>query len=621
MSSMKSHINNFVNLQLLKEQLRRFGIIGAAALLAYFLGVLLPLLNESQRAGTGVERMIVNILRMQNPILMVAMVLLPFCVVMALYPYHFSGRATTAFYTFPVTKRQLFWTNFVAGSALIIVPLLIMCLFLLIPIFYTLPADIDGLRQTFRWGIWLPPTIFPEDGLLHGQVINSLWRVTAFFGRNVVGFMFFFGVFSLAVSLAGSRLISILLCAALPFVPAAIHGMIYGMSVFYLFGVHEASLAGSVSQTMVHTFPAAWNVVIDGNYARELGIWVHTVVYTAIAAVLFALAYMCSRMRKHERTGESVVFNKFKNAMVFTLSMAGMVAMGAFLMALFGGRVWWYTGFMFGFALMFVIAQMIAEKAFDIRHKLKLLIPFGAIMVGAYIVVVLILTVGMRPYVNRVPDSARVEAVAIGRQWGWHNVGPFVSDPEIIERVTEVHREILDNRAYLRRAHNNSRFNNRWGGWVTSFPIIYRMDDGSYIRRNYFLTDSFARISGARELANDPVFLFAAHHGLQNPQDIRYISIDFWGQTMGVDRAHVAVLVTLQEEILQLIPVIAAEYHAHRNPVHDIITVDEQLSVNMRIELNQNVVGRNAATQEWLHFWTCADGELMSLLREFGHID
>ena len=623
---MKSHIDNYVNIQLLKEQLRRFGIIGIAAMLIYFLGVLLPLLNAASRAGQDAERLIVMILSMSHPIILIWMVLAPFCVVMALYPYHFSERATTAFYTFPVTKRQLFWTNFTAGTTLMIVPLFIMCLFLLIPIFrtqwpdYTIDA-FGSMSRSWRSNVWLPPTIFP-DGLEHGQVVNSAWRVMTFFGRNVVGLMFFFGVFLLAVSLAGSRLVSILLCATLPFVPLGVHGLIFGMSSLYLFGVHGAM--GDFNQIAGYTIPvAAWHEVINGNAAHDIGIWVHSVVYITIAAAVVALAYLCSCMRKHERTGESVVFNKFKNIMVFALSIAGMVAMGAFMAALFGGRVWWYIGFVLGFTLMFIIAQMIMEKTFDIRHKIKQLVPFGGIMVGGYVVLVLIMTFGMAPYVNRVPDRANVAAVAVREHRGWRNTGSFVSDPAIIARVTELHQEILNTRAYLRQARNNNRFNNASWNRTSPFPITYRMHDGSYIRRVYHLTENFASRIGAYELSGDPAFILAAHRGLQNPQDVHYISIEFWDHhAIDSTTGFVNVIVTSPEEIQRLINVIFVEYQAHLGGGNVRLIPRREIWMNVRIELDPNTEGLASwETTDIINFNSCLDGRVANLLREFGYID
>ena len=632
MSSMKSHIDNFISIPLLKEQMRRFCVIAIAGLLAYFLGVLLPLYNMATRPGIEAERMMVMILSMRHPIVMIWMVLAPFCVVMALYPYHFSGRATTAFYTFPVTKRQLYWTNFFAGAALMIVPLLIMCLFLLIPIFRTQHPEyyIDAfgsIHRNWRGNVALPPTIFP-NGLEHGQIVNTLWRVTTFFGRNVVGLMFFFAIFSLAASLAGSRLISILLSGVFPFLPVGVLALVYGMATMYVFGIDEMHLNRILGDTLAFTVPVgSWHNIIWGRtshgfpwgrMSQDFPIWVYTIIYIAIAAVLFALAYLCSRMRKHERTGDSVVFNKFKNTMVFVLSIAGMVAMGAFMLTLFGGRFWWYVGFVLGFALMFIIAQMIAEKAFDIRHKIKLLIPFGGIMIGAYVVLVLIMTVGMRPYINRVPNPARVEAVAVQHHRGWRNVpSGFVSDPEFIERVIEIHNEILANRAYLRRVHNNRRFNNQWG-WSRSFPIVYRMDDGSYIRRNYFLTDTFFRRVGAEELLRDPALIMVTYHGLQYPQDVRYLSISFWNNE---HTQHFSSIVTEQDEILPLVAAILVEYRDHVARMHVARPIGETVWVDVRIELIPDATGQFMIRTDWVNFNAYVNGEVMRLLREFGHIE
>jgi len=551
--------------------------------------------------------MIVQILSMGHPVMMIWMVLAPFCVVMALYTYNFSGRATTAYYTFPITKRQLFWTNFAAGSALMIVPLLILCLFLRFPIFYTyVPEPVNVYSGSWRSNVLLPSTLFP-NGLEHGQVINSAWRMMTFFGRNVIGLMFFYAVFLLAVSIAGNKVVSVLLCAALPFVPLAVYGLINGMSIFYVFGIHWEVLSGGLGRTVEYTLPVgAWYAVIGGNATHGQNIWMYSIIYSVIAAAVFALAYMCSRMRRHERTGESVVFGKFKNVMVFVLSMGGMVVMGAFMYAMFNGRVWWYIGFALGFALMFFVGQMIAEKTLNIRHKLKLLLPFGGVMIGAYLIVVLIMTVGMRPYVNRVPDTARVEAVSLSNDRIWGRRSSFMYDAEAIARITEIHREILDNRRYLRRAANSTRFDNNTGRLFGSmFPIIYRMDDGSYVMRNYFLTNEFARRVGIQELHDSPAFRIASHFGLQNPEYVRNITFEFRGDTRSMAFVHAG---SRPDVIQTVLDAVSAEYYAYLNDSRRFGRGWVSVSVTIAVEHGNN------SWDDWISFMMPADGELMQLL-------
>ena len=231
---MKSLINNLINTPLLKEQLRRFSVIGVAGIILYLFAIIVPLISEGSRDGSGQERFLIIVMSMQNPMQIIWMVLAPFCVVMALYTYNFSRRVTSAFYTFPITKRQLFWTNFVTGTILMLLPLLILCISLLVPIYYS-PHPYYQPQQAFYsggsfWsGVSFPVTIFPADGLAPGATINSFGRIAAFFVRSAVGTMFYFSLFLVAISVAGNRVVSVLMCAALPFIPIGLHGLLSGV--------------------------------------------------------------------------------------------------------------------------------------------------------------------------------------------------------------------------------------------------------------------------------------------------------------------------------------------------------------------------------------------------------
>jgi len=630
---MKSLINQFISTTLLKEQLRRFSFIGIVGMLTYFFAVMIPFINTGRRIGSSgaQERFIIDILSMQHPIMMIWMVLAPFCVVMALYPFNFSRRVTSAFYTFPITKRQLFWTNFVAGSILMLLPLLILCVFLLIPVYYS-PHRMFFADGGYTWsGVWLPPALFPADGLAPGAILNSFGRVSALFGRSVVGLMFYFSVFLLAVSVAGNRVISVFLCVAFPFIPAGVHGLIIGVASFYVFGLSPEFFVGTVEATMTYSNPVFQFAIFErvtNSYFASLFIGrpsaiVHTILYIIMAIGLFAVAYVSSRKRKHERTGDSIVFISFKNVMVFLVSMAGMILMGMFTLAMFGGRVMMYFGFVFGFALAYFIAQMIAEKAFDVRHKIKYLLHFSIVMGGIYVAMLLFTTVGLSGYVNRIPDRADIVGVSVLRPWRGNTAG-VTNDPEVIARMTEIHNEILNNRGYIRRTHWNHFASLTW---TRNFilPITYRLHDGTYVHREYILPMEFADRVGALALSTEPAIILAQRTALANPEAVESISIEFWAYSR---EEHTRFEINDPEQVLAMVEAIGIEYIAHRQNTPQgghFYSPPRQTHVGVNLMMRQGapdatgVAIRDFST--WLNFVVLNEGPVMELLMEWGYLE
>ena len=631
-------MKSLINITLLKEQLRRFWAIGAVSMLAYILAVVMVLFMDSGRDQTSQGRFMLDILSMRHPILIAMLAIIPFCVVMALYPYHFSGRATTTFYTFPITKRQLFWTNFATGTILLLLPLLVLCIMLLVPIHYTPSQHIPWGALTAEPSHFnFPLALFPNAPLEVGSVINTIPRVTGFFVRMAIGFMFYFGMFKLAVSVSGNRVISVLLCGALPLVPMAVHGLIWAIGNVYVFGLSSAIVANHVSATASLTNPLAWLDIINGNnpiirdfVANGLR-WVY-VLYIAIAVAMFVIAHVCSCIRKHERTGDSVVFTTLKNVLVFVLSMLGMIAMGLFLMAIFQSRFMLYVGYIFGFVIAYFIAQMIAEKALNVLHKVKSLLPFGATMLGLYIAMLLITGFGMGFYTNRVPAQTNIAAISIQQ---WNTRPTFIDNDVIIARTIEVHNQILNNRSYLRRVHWNSITGVRWQH--SQIHVSYLLHDGTEIHRTYRASHDFMERSGANSLLAEPLVLLSRHQVLLMPEVVDSIAVNIWPQdSRSASRGiHFSIPdIRGAEAIASLIEAIKTDYIReaernlgilHRNGMAQAHSDAEDneafyhISFNFSLNANANrVIGWHIS--RWISLSTTRDGAVMQWLEDRGYL-
>jgi len=529
---MKSLTNQVVVTTLLKEQLKRFWIIALVPLLVYLLTIILPLHNTNEWNPAGQTMSIIDILSMSHATVIFAMVLVPFAVVMALYPYNFSKRATSAFYSFPITKRQLFWTNFVAGTVLILVPLLLLTASLLVPIEFAPYGNVGNAPwdEAMRWSnVRLPYSLFPE-WMQEGTVVNSFRHVAMFFARTALGFMFYFAVFLVAVTVAGSRVIAVLLSMVLSLIPVAVHILVRYVAYLYVFGVDMPMDMGA--RTVQHTNPVLWSNIINASgflrFGQEIGevqdtnFALYFIIYIVIAIALIIVAYVCSRFRRHERTGDSVVFVSLKNICVFMLAMTGMIVLSAVLVAMIGGRFWWYIGAVLGFTIAYFIGQMIAEKTLNIfREKGKHLLYFGGTMLGIYVVMLLFTTFGMGFYTNRVPDINKIESVSLSHSWAWNRTA--ITDPDTIAGTIAMHNEILEHRSYLRGLRWSTQGH---GASFHSIPISYTLHDGSTISRMYYVSTQFWERPVVRDLFNSTGVILADLEILRRPEMVASVSLN-----------------------------------------------------------------------------------------------
>ncbi|MCL2421589.1 MAG: hypothetical protein FWD03_07000 [Defluviitaleaceae bacterium] len=567
-------MKSLINIALLKEQLRRFWAIGAALMLTYLLFIVLPLYTSPGSTGDfhQLARDMVHVLSMGHNVLIFIMLVAPFCVAMALYPYHFNPSAALAFYNFPVSKKQLFWTNMAAALTLMLLPLLVFSLILLIPVYYpgaTAFTDHQGMIHIQHSFMHFPAALFPR-GVASGAVINTVPVVAAFFIRMAIGLLFYYSIFLLAVSVSGNRVVSVLLCGALPLIPVSIALLMQLTGSAYVFGFDSAQTDMRIGTVLAYTNPVMWEGAINTHttFPRiwfpegTLGMAKLSASYIGITAALISASYMCSHKRKLERTGDSVVFTAFKNACVFIVAMIGMIGFGAILMSSIHSRAGLYIGFIIGFALFYNIAQMIAEKSFNIKHKIKGLLPYGGIMAAAYIVILLITHFGMSFYVNHIPPVSQVHGISLHHHWRgsssqnqWPSI--YTDNSHAIAGAMEVHQRILDNQRYLRNVHWQTISSPNWSDTV-GFPITYLMNDGTTVSRQYRLTREFMRSIGVAELMSDPAILMSQYPAFERPEVIELIRVHYWNDE-GIEITSTDAIIIDRNEIESLLDAITQD--------------------------------------------------------------
>jgi hypothetical protein len=360
--------------------------------------------------------------------------------------------------------------------------------------------------------------------------------------------IFYFAVAWLAFSLAGHGFIGLLIVGVLPFAPMGILAILEGTVQLYIFGINSL-----FSDTLAQTFfyyhnPALWGLIIRENHEldRTSAILLPAISYIVLSAAMFAGAYFVSRIRKPERTGNSVVFNPVKNVLVFLVAMAGMFIVAMIMYGIYESTFMFHVGMIIGFVIGYFIAQMIAEKTFHVLGKIKYLPHFTGIAVSLYVFMILVTQFGLGFYVNRVPHENEIYGVHVGSfgPWGYVMVSGIPndlqkqmanSDPEFIAATQEFHRTILQNKdslweiPHLNRYRTYQRFHEDGSiFWREYIHINYVLQNGRSVTRQYNLPSTFIKETGANEFLNRREVILAPYFLLHNPEYIRSINFTFW---------------------------------------------------------------------------------------------
>jgi len=593
-------MKRLINKAIFLEQLKRFWPIAALSMLAYLLFIIQPLYFPSATAQRGSSaRIVIQLLSMSHPMMLIAMIAVPFITALAFFSYPYRVTSATAYHALPVSRKQLFITHGLAGFTLILSPLLILSLALLVPV-----VHVQGIGLS--WNYFQASTV-------HGETINTVSRVIGFFIRNVLGFTMYFALFVLAASLAGNKVIAVLLSGVLVFAPMGLVGLFEVIGSYYVFGFGAASL-NAMEVVATHTQPIGWMVAYEGwQYVARAPLFIS---FSVITVVCFGIAFFANKIRPHERAGDTVAFLAVKRVLIFLFALAGMAIMGVFWLNAVGSRFGYYIGFVIGFVIAYFIAQMIAEKTFRVGDKAKQLISYAAVAAGLYAMLLLVTVVGLWGYTRRVPSEQEITGVIIEQANSFRGQGrivrvypegmvathgdrAFIEDPATIARIREVHENIVSERAYLQRS--------RWrdpsfsGGWTTPINITYRLENGRIIHRSYILTRNLHSNLRIHSLMQSGHVALSQIPALFAPEVMDSISITIGNTRHTVRTPH---------RLSDLTDMLRA----------DILSVGSLSSGNISVNLDIN---ERYISQQWGRTWfhVPSNGYTAAWMRENGFID
>ncbi|MBO1299294.1 MULTISPECIES: hypothetical protein [unclassified Enterococcus] len=496
-------MKSVISTPLMKEQMKRIWPMVLLTFLGYGLALLLPIFLQTGGADSVVraQRMI-DLLAMRQPIMLVSMIMIPVVVILLLFSHLFDSKAMSAYSSFSDNKNQLFWTSALSGWLVMVLPLLAMSALLLIRVRYS--GSVDVLEF---------PTALFSRGIVSGEVINTFSVVAMFFLRSLIIVTFYFSLFLLAVTVSGNWVIASLLFAIFPFIPTLIHRLIQTIAAMYVFGYVPVNPLDS-QVIFTYSNPIAWFWSFGQNAQP-----IFLLIYISMTLVILFLAYLSFTQRKVEKTEEPIVFTNFKHLLIFLLSVAGMLAMGAYLMDFFSGRWFMYYGFVIGFSFTFVIAQMIVKKTFNVITEVKWLMPMMGIVLSLYGVMLLVTNFGVRTYTNHVPAVSQVEGIYVSHE-GQMKGNDFSTDDQMIQDTINLHHQIIGTRSVtgrdwrdlsrnerrdIRSDEREHRKNMQEAFWQSitgngerfienggeHIYITYLLSDNERIHRRYALTGTF----------------------------------------------------------------------------------------------------------------------------------
>ena len=220
--------------------------------------------------------------------------------------------------------------------------------------------------------------------------------------------------------------------------------------------------------------PYPWQVQFPADVVHAVGI------YTAAGAALLALTYLLYRRRKSESAADPAAFPWMRAVFRYGTGLLGGLALGLGLYQLvLGWRMESETGRWIGLlvstvlmgALCYYAAEMLVRKSlWVLRRSLP-----GA---GLVCVLLALVCAGARfdvlGYAARVPDVSAVTQVQLRGSLGLSAVN--CTEPETIETVIELHREIITLRPDEDDPENSA--------YIT---LSYTLTDGSTLTRAYQL--------------------------------------------------------------------------------------------------------------------------------------
>ena len=375
------------------------------------------------------------------------------------FQYLFSNRLCNQIHAFPLSRKTLYFTNYISGYALLAVPQIVNCL------------------------LSIPPLL----------IVEVKHAVLLCFIATIAFSLLSFSVGVFAAMISGNMFAMAIICVMLNFINR-VFSFVFGSVYSHFCQGAEFSFSGGSGSGLLFTALKNFLPIDFISYSNntEADTYYDTVciilaMYLVAAIALSALSYRIYIRRQAESAGSMITFNGIKGVIkwMITLSVSALIS----LIFSFAFEYYFIIFITFSFIIYFAV-QMLFEKTSKINFK-KYFVRWIAVIAAIFVCCGTAGTV-----VNHyMPKESKIKKIYISNVWSneitneidllIHPTEIKITDPDRISSITELHRDIMDEKPF---------FNNDINDLIISpddeiFRIKYVLDNGIIYYKDFSATD------------------------------------------------------------------------------------------------------------------------------------
>ncbi|WP_130870035.1 ABC transporter permease [Intestinimonas massiliensis (ex Afouda et al. 2020)] len=392
---------------------------------------------------------------------------------MAVFSYLYNSRSAGFFHTLPMRREGLFLTNYLSGLAFLIVPNVVV---------FLLSVAVEG-----AFGLLVFSSLF--TWLVVTSMLNlffySFAVFCAMFTGHILALPAFYGILNVLA--------------------AGVCYLFQGMASRFLFGFTGATWLEDIAVWLTPIALLGCHTGIDyapgmdGAYFTGLG---YVFLLALVGVALAGLALVVYRRRELESAGDVVSISWVRPVFQYGVAFCCAIALGTMFDNIFSSLlprsawvllVWMLVWGAFG---CFVAAMLLRKSFWVFKPCWKGCTVFLAVLAAA----MFLMELDGFGFESRVPATAQVQSVFVAGveshpddDLEWVTYG--ITDPALIEQVTQLHQRIVEEKGVLEEAANT-----RASGWTveedglevqteggTDLRLTYTLIDGSVMERYYYL--------------------------------------------------------------------------------------------------------------------------------------
>ncbi|MBR5572326.1 MAG: hypothetical protein IKV99_06770 [Oscillospiraceae bacterium] len=214
--------------------------------------------------------------------------------------------------------------------------------------------------------------------------------------------------------------------------------------------------------------------------------WTALIVYTVVAAVFVAVAWLFYKARRSESAGDAIVFDWLRPIVLYVISVVGGMGFGYLLYYLIGLDnsdsllLLLLCQIVSGVVVYFAV-QMLLQKSFKVFNRRGWL---GAVLLAVILIVIAaVVKFDLLGYERYVPAEDKVASVEF--RGSMMSDYTYNDEASRIEKITAIHAAIL---AQGQDDPADELYPGEDAGVWHNFSFTYHMSNGTRIHRNYALT-------------------------------------------------------------------------------------------------------------------------------------